>query len=145
MVQAIAAPKERCMNYVYSYKQWPTPGSIVSVPAYVFFRHKGIVSDRWHAGKPMVISNSDRLGHAAEEPWDAFSSGQAWQDDGYPGSLQPWQVLQRARGLMNKPYSPVSWNCDMFVSASHGFQPTSSQLAVALLIAAVSIAAIVSR
>ncbi len=27
-------------------RPWPAPGTIVSVPAYIFFRHKGIVSDR---------------------------------------------------------------------------------------------------
>lgn len=41
---------------------WPSPGNVVSVPAYIIFRHKGIVSDRWYGGKPMVISNSARAG-----------------------------------------------------------------------------------
>jgi hypothetical protein len=67
--------------------QRPAPGSIVSVPAYILFRHKGIVSDRWHGGKPMVISNSARAGGVAEEPWDVFTSGQTWKEEGHPGSL----------------------------------------------------------
>jgi hypothetical protein len=126
-------------------KTWPSPGSIVSVPAYVFFRHKGIVSDRWHGGKPMVISASARIGHGAEEPWDVFSSGQQWSDDGYPGAQQSWEVLERARALLNKPYDAFSWNCDMFVSASHGLQATSLQLVVALAVAVVGIGIAIAR
>ena len=124
---------------------WPRPGSIVSVPAYVLFRHKGIVSDRRYGGKPMVISNSARVGHAAEEPWDVFTSGQGWIDEGYPGALSPWQVLERGRALLNKPYNAFTWNCDMFVLDCHGLPATSVQLSVALLAAALTLAIIVIR
>jgi hypothetical protein len=124
---------------------WPKPGTIVSVPAYVFFRHKGIVSDRWSGGKPMVISTSARLGHGAEELWDVFSSGQQWSDDGYPGALQPWQVLERARALLNKAYDPFTWNCDMFVLACHGLRAVSLQLVVALAVAAAGVAVAFAR
>jgi hypothetical protein len=126
-------------------REWPAPGSIVSVPAYVFFRHKGVVSDRWCAGKPMVISTSARVGHGAEEPWDDFSSGQDWRNDGYPGSLQPWEVLRRARKMLSKPYDPLAWNCDMFVLASHGLPTISLQLVVALALAAAGVALAVAR
>ena len=134
------------MNALFNQTEWPAPGSVVSVPAYLVFRHKGIVSDRWYRGKPMVISNSARVGHGAEEPWDLFSSGQQWTDEGYPGNLPPWQVLERARASLAELYNAFAWNCDMFVSDAHGLVPTSPQLAVVLLAAAaVGIALIASR
>lgn len=77
---------------------WPNPGSVVSVPAYVFFRHKGIVSDRSSGGKPMVISNSARAGGVREESWETFTSGQEWVNEGNVGGLCPSEVLRRARG-----------------------------------------------
>jgi hypothetical protein len=134
------------MNALSKQTRWPAAGSIVSVPAYVVFRHKGIVSDQWYLGEPMVISNSARIGHGAEEPWDVFSSGQHWADEGYLGNLSPHQVLERARASITKLYNPFTWNCDMFVTHAHGLPPTSGQLAVVLLAAAaVGIALVVSR
>jgi|ERR1051325_8580121 hypothetical protein len=124
---------------------WPKPGSIVSVPAYILFWHKGIVSDRWCDGKPLVISASARVGCGAEESWDLFSSGQQWRDEGYPGSLQPSQVLERARSLLGKPYDAFSWNCDMFVLACHGLSPVSVQLLLALVVAAAGAALAIAR
>lgn len=125
--------------------QWPKPGSIVSVPAYIILRHKGVVSDRWLGGKPMVLSASARVGHGAEEPWDVFSSGQEWKNEGYPGALPPSGVLSRARALLGKPYDPVVWNCDMFVSVCHGLPPFSWQLVLALAIAGLGVALAVAR
>lgn len=124
--------------------QWPAAGTIVSVPAYVIFRHKGIVSDRWYGGKPMVISNSARAGGVAEEPWDVFTSSQAWKEESNPGKLTSWEVLHRARSTPPKSYNAFTWNCESFVAYCHGLPPASPQLAVALAIALVS-AAIIAR
>ena len=124
--------------------QWPAPGTIVSVPAYIFFRHKGIVSNRWHGGRPMVISNSARAGGVAEESWDVFTSGQAWKEEGHPGSLSSWEVLDRARSRAAPPYNPFTWNCESFVAYCHGLLPASPQLAVVLVVALVG-AAIIAR
>ena len=126
-------------------RQWPTPGSIISVPAYVLLRHKGIVSDRWYGGKPMVISASARVGHGAEEPWDVFTSGQQWAYEGYPGSLQPWEVLQRARALLTKAYDLFAWNCDTFAYASHGIAKVSPQVVMACALAASAVALALAR
>jgi len=41
---------------------WSQPGMAVSIPTFLIYRHKGIVSDHWHNGKPMIISNSARAG-----------------------------------------------------------------------------------
>lgn len=123
---------------------WPAPGTVVSVPAYVFFRHKGIVSDRWYGGKPMVISNSARTGGVAEEGWDVFTSGQAWKEEGHLGKLTSWEVLYRARSAGSRPYNAFTWNCESFVADRHGLPPASPQLAVAVVVALVG-AAIIAR
>lgn len=124
--------------------QWPIPGTIVSVPAYVIFRHKGIVSDRWCGGKPMVISNSARAGGVAEEPWDVFTSGQPWEEEGNSERLTSWEVLYRARSAAPRPYNVFTWNCESFVAYCNGLPPASPQLALTLAIAFVS-AAILTR
>ena len=124
--------------------RWPAPGTIISVPAYVFFRHKGIVSDRWYGEKPMVISNSARAGCVAEEPWDVFTSGQAWKEEGHPGKLTSWEVLHRARTAARRQYNAFTWNCETFVTYCHGLPPASPQLAVAVVVALVG-AAIIAR
>lgn len=123
---------------------WPAPGTVVSVPAYVFFRHKGIISDRWYGGKPMVISNSARTGGVAEEAWEVFTSGQAWKEEGHPGKLTSWEVLYRARSAGHRPYNAFTWNCESFVAYCHGLPLASPQLAVALVVALVG-AALIAR
>jgi hypothetical protein len=130
--------------YLYNH-QWPTPGTVVSVPAYVLFRHKGIVSDRWYGGKPMVISNSARAGGVAEESWNAFTSGQIWTEEGHPGNLPSWEVLNRARSVGHTKYDVFQWNCESFVAYSHGLPPNSPQLARVALIAMVGIALVAAR
>ena len=132
------------MSLYYTPTRWPAPGTIVSVPAYLVFHHKGIVSDRWHDGKPMVISNSARAGGVAEEPWDVFSRGQQWKTEGYPGQLGAWEVLRRAR-LVFPRYDVIKWNCEGFVAYCHGLPLSSPQLAAAFLIAAASLLATAAR
>ena len=122
------------MNIFNNLGDWPKPGSVVSVPTHIFFRHKGIVSDRWWGGKPMVISNSDRNGGPKEEPWDTFTSGRPWKDEGFPGQLMWWEVLQRARFPIRNQYNVLEWNCEDFVSYCHGLPSTSPQRAIAVMI-----------
>jgi hypothetical protein len=107
----------------------PPPGTLVSVPVLWIWRHRGIVSERFCDGKPMVISNSARAGGLTEEPWDAFAAGQPITVEGYPGRLQPHLVLHRARSLITKSYDLLTWNCDHFTSYAHGLEPRSPQLA----------------
>lgn len=125
--------------------QWPAPGTVISVPAYIFFRHKGVVSDRWYHGKPMVISNSARAGGIAEEPWDMFTSGQLWTDEGHPGNLHPAEVLQRARSARRTQYNLLEWNCENFVAYCHGLPPNSPQLAAVALLTLAGIALAAAR
>src|SRR5690348_11485574 len=115
--------------------QYPSAGTIVSTDTHIFWRHRGIVSDRWHGGKPMVISASARSGVACEELWDAFSSGKPVRDEGYPDLLPPWEVLRRARALMGREYRLLEFNCDHFVALAHGQEARSPQLGATLTIA----------
>lgn len=108
---------------------WPRPGTVVSVTILLFYRHKGVVSDRWHHGKPMVISASARARSVREEPWDVFAQGGVVTVDGYPGRMPHWEVLRRARSLIGSAYDLFTRNCEHFVSYVHGLKPHSPQLA----------------
>ena len=133
------------MYFYDNQRRWPGPGTVISVPAYILFRHEGVVSDRWHYGKPMVISNSARAGGIAEEPWDVFTSGQPWSDEGQPGNLSPWEVLHRARSARRTQYNVLDWNCENFVAYCHGLAPSSPQVAAVTLITIVGIALAATR
>jgi hypothetical protein len=116
---------------------FPAPGSVVSSPLPLWLRHRGVVSDRWHRGKPMVISGSARAGCVCEESWDDFADGQPVKEEGYPSALPPWEVLRRVRSLIGTPYRLFDWNCDHVVAVAHGRKPESPQLVGTAAIAAV--------
>lgn len=118
---------------------WPEAGTVVSIPIALFYRHKGIVSDRWYGGKPMIISNSARSGGVHEEFWDVFAEGGAVTVDGYPGGLPNFEVLSRAKSLVSSQYDLLRWNCEHFVAYAHGLKPMSPQVAVTVAIATLCI------
>lgn len=118
---------------------FPEAGVVVSVPFFLFFSHKGIVSDRWHGGKPMVISNSARSGGVREESWDIFSGGQPVTVVGYPGDLPNHEVVHRARLRIGTQYRLFDWNCEHYVTQVHGLRPQSLQVAVTVALAALGI------
>lgn len=118
--------------------QFPAPGTIVSVPLFLWHRHRGVVSDRWYRGKPMVISGSGRAGCVCEEPWDAFASGHPIRDEGYPSNLPSWEVLRRVRTVIGTPYHLFNWNCDNVVAVAHGLKHESPQLAGTVALAGVA-------
>ena len=115
---------------------------VVSVPIFLFYRHKGIVSNRWHGGKPMVISTSARAGGVREEPWDVFANGCVPTVDGYPGSLPSYEVLRRARSLIGAQYDVLARNCEHFVMHVHGIKPQSSQVALTFAIITLCVGAL---
>jgi hypothetical protein len=123
---------------------WPETGTLVSIPIALFYRHKGIVSDRWYGGKPMIISNSARSGGAHEESWDVFAEGGAVKVDGYPGGLPNFEVLSRAKSLINSKYDLLRWNCEHFVAYAHGLKPTSPQVAVTVAIATLCLSVLIA-
>lgn len=114
---------------------WPVPGTIVYTLFLGVFRHKGIVSNRWCNGKPMVIANSQITRGVAEVAWDTFTAGNAWHIEGYPSNLSPFEVLYRARSLIGQPYNIAASNCEHFVYRCHGQQQNSPQVAAILFVA----------
>jgi hypothetical protein len=118
---------------------WPEAGTVVSIPIALFYKHKGIVSDRWNGGKPMIISNSARSGGVHEEFWDVFAEGGTVMVDGYLGGLPNFEVLSRAKSLISSQYDLLRWNCEHFVAYAHGLKPTSPQVAVTVAIATLCI------
>ena len=115
---------------------YPAPGTVVWIRAYLVFRHKGIVSDRWYNGKPMIITNDPDRG-VIEQPWDEFRAGQEVQREGYPSALPYYEVVGRARSRIGVRYSLLGFNCDQLKNYAHGLPVQSEQLqavvAVALL------------
>lgn len=118
---------------------WPEAGTVVSIPIFLFYRHKGIVSDRWYGGKPMIVSNSARSGGVHEEPWEVFAEGNSVMVDGYPGGLPNFEVLSRAKSLIGTQYDLLRWNCEHFIAYAHGLKPKSPQVAVTIAIVTLSL------
>ncbi len=117
------------------------PGTVVAVSVGPV-DHVGILTDRQIDGLPTVISNSLRAAGVAEESLLTFGSGKQVRVIGFPGNLSPREVLQRARSRIGKPWSLLKWNCEHFVHWAHGLKPTSPQLAVAVALALLGIAAV---
>jgi hypothetical protein len=117
-----------------SLTQYPPAGTVVWIRAYLIYRHRGIVSDQWWAGKPKVISNSLHYG-VVEQPWDDFAQGQDVQVEGYPGRLPSGEVLNRARSRLGADYNLTAFNCDHLVNEAHGLLVESEQLKGSLAVA----------
>jgi hypothetical protein len=135
------------VSYAQGGVSYPPPGTVVSVPIVFGYRHRGIVSDQWHLGKPMVISGSGRAGCVLEEPWDAFADGSAATIEGYPSQLPAFDVLRRARAHIGTRYRLFDWNCDHVVAVAHGQKPESPQVAAttAAVVLALSIGFLAAR
>lgn len=114
---------------------WPKPGSIVSIPVYLVYRHRGIVSDQWHGGKPMVISNSARAGGVVEQPWDVFAENRIVRLDGVPDGVPAYHVVNRVRSCIGTRYDLFQWNCDHLVAYAQGLPLQSTQVDTTLAIA----------
>lgn len=111
---------------------WPTPGTIVFVWIFGAFKHKGIVSNRWENGKPMVLASAYDTAGVAEISWDAFTGGKPCYIEGYPSKLPAILVLYNARCRLGQPYNVLASNCEHFVYVCHG-QPAKSPQAAAVL------------
>lgn len=119
----------------------PRPGTIVRVPVGLF-THRGIVSDRWYGGLPMVISNSRRRRMVAEEPWETFANGGKVSIEGYPSDLSPAVVLVRARSRLGEAWDLLTFNCEHFVEIAHGRKPQSRQLQAAVALGALVVGSV---
>ncbi len=109
----------------------PFPGTIVSVPVLVVYRHRGIVSDRYIGGRPCVITTALGKG-VVEEPWAAFGPAHLVNSEGYPSTLPYWEVLHRARQHLGRAYDVFGFNCDHLVAEAHGLPVQSPQLRATL-------------
>jgi hypothetical protein len=108
--------------------RWPQPGSIVSTPMLLLFRHTGIVSDQFSQGKPTVISNSARAGGVYEETWDDFAQGKKVYVEGRPSIGSGQEIVRRARTYIGTRYVLLKWNCEHFVACAIGKKVESKQL-----------------
>jgi lecithin:retinol acyltransferase len=104
------------------------PAFVVSVPAPIFIRHFGIVSEIFHRDAPNVISLPNAKGGVVEETWEEFAGGNPVRIDGYLGDLEPQVVIDRARSCIGRVPWTFSFNCEHFVSWCHGLDPRSPQL-----------------
>lgn len=124
---------------------WPHPGSVVSVPIFLGYRHLGIVSDRFSNGKPMIISNSSRAGGTKEETLETFSQGRPVRIDQASDDLRAFEIVQRARSRLGSPYDLLSWNCEHLVAYARGLTPSSPQILGTLAFAALGLMIIGNR
>lgn len=116
--------------------QYPAQGSIVSTPILLGYRHIGIVSDRYHDGKPMIISNSSRAGGVREEPWDTFAQHQPVKVEYSASGLDAFRIVERARSRIGTPYDLIKWNCEHLATHALGKEPQSPQVKATLALAA---------
>jgi hypothetical protein len=124
---------------------WPTPGTVVSVPAFLVYRHKGIVSDHWYGEKPMIISNSSLRGGVTEETWDQFRGNHQISVEGYPSTVPAYEVLRHARGYLGTPYDLFRWNCDDLIVQIHRLNPKHTQLAISIAVVAIGAMVMAAR
>ncbi|HTQ12949.1 MAG TPA: lecithin retinol acyltransferase family protein [Rhizomicrobium sp.] len=120
---------------------WPVPGTVIYVWFLGVFRHKGIVSDRFWNGKPMVLANSWTSSGVAEISWDAFAGGREVFSEGYPSALPPWEVLYNAKSMIGEQYDIIFSNCEHFVCKCHNKEPRSAQV-VGFVLLALGVAAL---
>lgn len=134
------------MDWFNDSRKYPAPGTVVSVQAFIFWRHRGIVLDQWQDGKPNIIASSPLAG-AREQTWDAFRSGQEPDNEGYPGRLPYGEVLRRARSRIGGQYDLLGSNCDHLVNYAHGLPVRSEQVlaTVGLAVVAGVVVAAISR
>ncbi len=109
------------------------PGTVISVKVGLVW-HVGIVTERRIDGYPTVISNSQKVGHVAEETLPEFAGAGLVRVLGYLGNLEPSIVLRRARSQLGRGWSLVYSNCEHFVRWAHGLRPVSPQLRAGLAI-----------
>ena len=124
---------------IWKIAHYPPAGTVIWVRAYLVFKHRGIVTDSWLGGKPVVITNSPSDG-VIEQSWDEFSSGQTpMVEDDFLPTLPVREVIARARSLLGRTYDVLGFNCDHFVNFAHGKPVTSYQLLAAVGIAALAL------
>jgi hypothetical protein len=103
------------------------PGTVVRVN-HGLYDHVGLLGDQWINGERTVISFTATTGGLIEESFSQFSAGRQVTSDGYPGALPPSIVVRRARGLHQRSYAWLTFNCEHFIRHAHGIPEESPQL-----------------
>lgn len=126
---------------IWSYQ----PGTVVRVN-HGWYEHVGMLGDRLTGGERSVLSFSAQAGGFIEEPFSEFARGRDVKVDGFPGSLHPMIVMQRARAMEGRRYALMTLNCEHFVRYAHGTVIQSPQLQMwTLLGGALGLLAIAAR
>lgn len=87
-----------------------------------------LLGGRTLCGERAVVEFSAAAGGFAELSFSEFSKGRLVTVDGYPGTLQPSEVMQRASRKRGHVYSLLGFNCEHFVRYAHGLRIESPQL-----------------
>lgn len=105
----------------------PKKGEIVSVPVHTSvgtLEHKGIAT-----GEDTFIHCAKLFNAVIESPYDQYvltAVGEPWIE-GYPGQLNPDDVVMRARSRLGDPWNVTS-NCEHFVYWAHAIEVQSPQV-----------------
>lgn len=99
----------------------------------LFYKHIGIVTDRWESGEQLVICCSNRRGKVVEERLSEFLGGFLPELVDEPTTLTNSEILSRARAKLGQRYDLFTWNCEHFVSHALGRKPESPQLIFAIM------------
>ena len=117
------------------YKSINSPGAIVMV-SMGLYNHYAIVSDRWHMGRPMLISLSARTGTVKEEPWHECAANRKVILSDLQGLSSPVKVLSKARSMVGElKYSLFGNNCEHFARWTHDLQVESKQIHTFVMVA----------
>lgn len=107
---------------------WALPTGTVVRANHGFFSHVALLGDGTLCGERAVVEFSAATGGFAELPFSEFSKGRLVTVDGYPGTLSPSEVMQRASLKRGQAYSLFDFNCEHFVRYAHGRLIESPQL-----------------
>lgn len=113
------------------------------------FRHVGICAD-FHpiTGEPLIAHNSRDFGGVRVSSIREFSDGNAVSVRSQKSPRRPALIQQMIFRLIGKPYDPVNYNCEHFVSEVLGYHPHSPQAAFWIgtgLIGGAALLAVASR
>ncbi|GAK32146.1 hypothetical protein JCM17846_03850 [Iodidimonas nitroreducens] len=98
-------------------------GEVVSAWFFPGYQHFGIVSERG-----TVIHASKRQEKVVESSVGEFSEGLPITRHGIDGNLPPYEIVQRARQRIGRPYRLFLQNCEHFVTEVCGVEPRSPQI-----------------
>ncbi len=80
------------------------------------YEHWALESESTYNGKPTLISNTQRNGHAQEEAWDKVVNGRPFKRISIKTNEPAQQIIDRARSSVGRvKYNFFSYNCEHFI------------------------------